>query len=216
MTAPTRLSIYNDALLLCGERALSALTENVEPRYLLDQVWNQDGVKFCLEKSFWKFAMRTVRIDYDTAITPDFGYARAFTKPSDWCLTAALCADEYFRVPITRYEDEADNWYADEDEIYVRYVSTDDNYGMSYARWPRIFTEYVAAHFATKIMLKVTNDDDRLNRTIKIGQQLLRDAKNNNLLAEPVRFAAQGGWTKARTRWGSNNNDRGNNGSLIG
>lgn len=211
----SRLAIYNDALLLAGGRSLSALTENVETRRVLDQVWNNDGVKYCLEKSLWKFAMRTIRLDYDPDIEPDFGLRRAFAKPSDWVGTAALCSDEYFRVPITRYEDEADYWYAEEDQIYVRYVSSDDNYGLNLARWPRIFTEFVAAHFAEKTVLKISNDENRLAKILAVAKKLLLDAKNNNLLAEPTRFPAQGGWSRSRNRW-NGRNDRGNSGSLIG
>ena len=70
-----RLSIYNDALLLCGERGLASLTENTEPRRLLDQVWNNEGVIKCLELGQWHFAMRGVQVDYDPDLEPSYGYS---------------------------------------------------------------------------------------------------------------------------------------------
>lgn len=211
----TRLSIYNDALLLCGERALASLTEDREPRYLLDQVWDNDGLNYCLEEGQWYFATRTIQIDYDTAISPPFGYQHGFTKPDDWVLTCALCSDAYFRAPLTQYVDEAGYWYADLDSLFVRYVSNDAAYGLDMARWPRIFTEFVAAQFASKMVLKLTNDDDRLARILKLRERLLSDAKNKNMMAEPTRFAARGSWSQSRNRWGARL-DRGNSGQLIG
>lgn len=79
----TQLDIYNGALLHCGERFLASLTEQREPRRLLDRVWSSNGVKTCLEQGQWNFAMRTIQIDYDPSIAPSFGYARAFQKPND-------------------------------------------------------------------------------------------------------------------------------------
>ena len=55
----TRLSLYNDALLSVGQAPLATLTDNVEGRNLLDQVWNNGGVNLCLEEAQWEFAMRT-------------------------------------------------------------------------------------------------------------------------------------------------------------
>ena len=219
----SRLSIYNDALLMAGERALSSLTEATETRRLLDQVWNNGGVDFCLEEGQWEFAMRTVRIDYDPGLEPDFGYTRAFDKPTDWILTSALCSDEYFKSPLLRYADEAAFWFADLDTIYVRYVSNDASYGGDLSIWPRSFAEFVAAHFASKIILKLTSDQAKLalfinpqNELHSIRGRALLNAKSRCAMSGPTKILAQGGWSKARTR-GSNRSDGGNtSGNLIG
>lgn len=221
--AATRLSIYNDALLMAGERSLSSLTEDVEGRYLLDQVWNNQGVEACLEEGQWEFAMRTIRIDYDPSITPDFGYARAFDKPTDWVLTSALCSDEFFKCPVNRYVDETGYWFADIESLYVRYVSKDASYGMDLSKWPRSFTDFVAAHFASKIILKITNDESRLNLFINLqnphhtvrGRALML-AKSKCAMSGPTQQSAPGTWSLSRTR-GVNRRDGGNiSGNLIG
>lgn len=215
--AADRLSLYNDALLLCGERALANLSVNEETRHLLDTVWNNNGVDGCLEEAQWEFAMRTIRIDYDTGITPDFGFRRAFDKPTDWILTSAVCQDEYCRVPLTRYVDEAGMWYADEDTIYVRYVSNDDAYGNNLALWPRSFTEFVAAHFASKIIVKTSSDQDKIRMFINPERPLhsvrgraLLQAKSRCAMSGPTQFMAQGSWSRSRTA-GSSRGDRGSN-----
>lgn len=219
----SRLSLYNDALLMAGERALASLTENVEARNLLDQVWNNNGVDACLEEAQWEFAMRTVRIDYDPGITPDFGYARAFQKPTDWILTSALCSDEFFKVPVLRYVDEAGYWYSDLDSLYVRFVSNDAAYGGDMSKWPRSFTEFVAAHFASKIILKTSNDETRLSMFINtqrpehsIRGRALLNAKSRCAMAGPTQMSATGNWSNARVR-GVARRDGGNiGGNLIG
>ena len=209
-----RLSIYNDALLLCGERALASLTEEREPRRLLDQVWDSNGVRKCLEQGQWGFAMRTVMVDYDPGIEPDFGYRRAFEKPTDWVLTSSLCSDEYFTSPLLQYFDEATYWYADLDTIYVRFVSSDEDYGMDYGKWPDSFQEFVAAYFASKVVLKLTNDGDKLKTILGLTERLKREAKSRSAMADPTKFPAPGSWVSSRLR--NRTGDRGNRGSLTG
>jgi hypothetical protein len=104
--ATDRLKIYNGALLLCGERQLATLSENREPRFLLDLVWNDGGVRYCLEQAQWHFAMRSSRFDYDPSIVPEWGFNRAFTKPDDWVSTSGVFQDEFMKTPLTDYADE--------------------------------------------------------------------------------------------------------------
>jgi hypothetical protein len=219
-----RLKIYNGALLLCGERSIASLTVNEEGRRLLDEVWNDNGVRYCLEQGQWRFAIRTSMLTYDTAIEPSFGYPRAFAKPTDWAVTAAVCSDEFFAQPLLRYSDEAQFLYANEDEIYVKYVSDDSAFGGDLGKWPASFTEYVKAYFASKIIFKLaTSEETRtrlLGRTVDgrdgiLGQAKLT-AKNRDAMADPTKFAAQGGWTRARYRRGSTFSDGGSSSNLIG
>lgn len=219
----SRLQLYNDALLLCGERSLDSLTVEEKSRRLLDQIWDNGGVDACLEEGQWEFAMRTVRIDYDPGITPEYGYNRAFDKPSDWILTSAVCSDEFFRVPVLRYVDEAGYWFSDLDLLYVRFVSNSATYGGDLSIWPKSFTEFVAAHFASLVVLNISNDDKRLKllanpekpeHSIR-GRALLK-AKSRCAMASPTSILAQGLWGQARTR-GVARRDGGNtSGNLIG
>lgn len=210
----SKLKIYNSALTICGERHIASLTEDREPRHLLDHVWDNDGVDACLERGQWKFAMRTVRFDYDAGIAPEYGYPRAFVKPTDWILTSSLCSDEYFNAPLNQYEDEADYWYADIDQIFVRYVSNDTSYGNDLSLWPATFADFVAAHFATKVILKLTSDEKKMDSVIKWEAKQLKLAKSKDAMAGPQRFPAPGRFVTSRG--GRNNRDRGNRGSLIG
>jgi len=147
--------MYQHALLLCGERTIDSLTENREPRFLLDHIWDNGGVDACLAEAQWKFAMRTQLLDYDPDLTMAFGYKRAFAKPSDWIITSAVCEDEYYNTPLLQYSDEAGYWYSDLSQIYVKYVSNDASYGGDLTAWPQTFADFVSAHFASKIIYKL-------------------------------------------------------------
>jgi hypothetical protein len=211
----TKLTLYNGALLVCKERFLASLTEEREPRRLLDHVWDNGGVKSCLEEGQWHFAMRTVQIDYDPAIEPEFGFRRAFEKPSDWLRTSALCADDYFHVPLTRYSDESGYWYADVDTLYVRFVSNDSSYGQDLNKWPESFARFVETHFASQIIGKLSGGAEREKEIMAKRRDLLLDAKSKAAQAEPTRFPAQGNWSLSRQGSGGGR-DRGNRGNLIG
>lgn len=215
--ATSRLKIYNGALLLCGDKSLANLTENREPRYLLDEVWNDDGVRYCLEQAQWHFAMRASRLDYNPAITPDWGFQRAFDKPTDWVATSGVFYDEYMRSPLLQYADEVAYWFADVDEIYVKYVSDDASYGNDLAKWPASFTDYVKAYFAYRIVRKLPGGAEKVEDIKKELGKTLVTAKNRAAMTQPATFPSRGTWAAARHagrragRW-----DGGNPNSLIG
>lgn len=219
--ATSRLKLYNGALLIAGQRQLASLSESVESRHLLDNVWNDGGIDYCLSEAQWRFAIRAQKLDYSTSITPDFGLRRAFEKSTDWMLTSAVCQDEYYRTPLLQYTDEAGILYADLDEIYVKFVSNDSGYGGNLALWPPSFTEYVKHYFAAKIIGKLTADKQRMAalltpRTGQLDQSLL-NARNRDAISEPTKFAAPGSWTQSRRgSRGGRGFDGGNQNSLIG
>ena len=219
--ATDRLSIYNGALQICKQRPVASLTVNEESRRELDVVWDGGGVEYCLEQGQWLFARRSSKFTYDTGITPSFGYAHGFTKPDDFVNLAALCSDEFFNTPLNRFSDEAGVWYADLEEIYVKYTSKDPKYGFNFAKWSQAFTRYVEAYFASRVCGKINSSATTLEEIIKpksgILAQALLVAQNNNAQGEPARFLPQGGWTKARMRQSIGNwADGGNRNRLIG
>lgn len=218
--ATTRLKIYNGALLICGEGELASLTENREPRFLLDQVWNDSGVRWCLEQAQWHFAMRSSRLDYNPSVDPDWGYQRAFDKPTDWVATSGVFQDEHMRTPLTSYADEVSYWFADVDELFVRYVSDDDEYGMDFAKWPATFIDVVKAYFASRIIRKLPGGSEKIDDIChpKTGvlARALMVAKNKAAMANPATFPTRGTWAAARHRGSSVRRDGGSTTNLIG
>jgi hypothetical protein len=212
----TRLQVYNAALRFCKERRLASLTEEGKARRLLDGVWDDSGVEECLEMAQWNFATRSGMLDYSPSIEPDFGYRRAFTKPTDWLLTSAVCSDEFFKVPLLQYVDEGEYWYADLDTIYVRYVSSDDSYGLNLGKWPASFKNFVAADFASKIITSLTNDMEMVGTVYKLREKALITAKSRDAMANPTQMPPEGSWSASRRAGRASRRDRGNRGNLIG
>ncbi|CNI61086.1 Uncharacterised protein [Yersinia massiliensis] len=201
-----QLNVYNDALRLVGERQLVSLTENREPRRLLDAVWD-GALKYCLEQGQWNFAIRSVRVNYSPSVEPPFGYRRAFNKPDDYVRTVAFASDPFFNSPIIQYTDEAGFWFCDLDEIYIRYVSNDQSFGLDSSLWPETFGNFVAAYLATQIAPRLKNGSDRdwLAREYKMAKT---DALTKDAIQEPTKIFPTGRWVRSR-HGGSLRNSRG-------
>lgn len=209
MATPTRLSIYNGALLMCKSRRLANLTENRPSRYIMDEIWDSDTIDGCLEAGFWNHAMRTVQIDYSPSVEPPFGYSRAFDKPIDLKKMLSLCSDEYFRCPVYGYQDEGGYWFTDLDTIYVRYVSNDASYGGDYSLWPVSFTRWVEGCFALRAIGRLTDaatDAQKLERDVR---KLKTIALSNDAMKDPVSFPPPTSWQKARGGINNRRDERG-------
>lgn len=208
---PSQLSIYQDALGHIGERLLASLTENTEPRRILDQMW-PGARKYCLEHAHWKFAQRTSKITYSGTVTPPFGFSHAFEKPTDVVKLSKLCADEYFQIPLVNVVEENGFWFANIDDIYVSYVSSDDAYGYDYSLWPETFTLYVSLYLASRIAprLRPTLDTRAILAQLDRARE---DAQAKDAVQGPTQFLPQGNWV--RNRMGSSWN-RGSRTSLYG
>lgn len=222
----TRLGIYNGALDLCGELPLASLTEVRKARSLLDRVWTEGGVRGALEMGQWTFAMRAAQFDYNASFTAPFGYARQFTKPTDWVLTSGVFQDSFMKIPQLQYTEEQGFWFADVDSLWIKYVSDDISYGGNLNGWPITFLDYVKAYFASRIIHNISGSSERVtflmgppaNPTHGWLHKTLVEAKNRCAMTGPTTFPQNGTWARAR-RNGRNSAiwaDGGNQNSLIG
>jgi len=204
-----KLGLYNDALRECGQRKLASLTEDTPARYYLDDVWDGGAVDHCLQQGYWNFAIRTVKIDYEAAIEPDFGYAHAFTKPGDFLRLVQIGTNGEFKPPLNQYEDERGYWWAEYETIYVRYVSNDEDYGGDLSLWTPAFAKFFALYMAAEIAPRLTGakvDMERMERRLRMART---EARSLDAMEEPTRFAPEGRWTQARV--GGNGSWRRNN-----
>jgi hypothetical protein len=210
----TQLTLYNNALLILGERALQSLSEARESRRLLDTVWSRPAIDRCLQQGQWQFAMRAVQIYQSPSLASNFGYRYGFDRPVDLIRSCAVCQDEYFKVPLLQYMVEGSYWYADIDPIYVRYVSNDAAFGGDLTIWPANFAAYVEAYLAEAIVTRMTQDDNEWKRVRAVLSRALSEAKSSDAMEQATKFAPTGSWV--RSRYGNSGGDRGNTGSLIG
>jgi hypothetical protein len=204
----TKLAIFNATLRELGSRKLSSLTESREPRRVLDDCW-EDVLSFCIEQGAWNWAIRSQEIAASTSITPTFGYAYAFEKPTDWVRTVGLAGDEYFQTPLLEYQDETGYWWADIDPIYVRYVSDDPSYGYDLGAWPATFQRFVELYLAYRAAPAVVGSDSLQDRLEKRYRRALTDARSKDAMGDPTTFPPTGSWVKSRGgRWNQRSPDR--------
>jgi hypothetical protein len=211
-----KLSIYNGALSIVGDRRLADLDENREPRHKLDDIWDNDMIDRVLQMGQWNFAKRSAKLQASPDVTPSFGYQFAFDKPDDFIRTMAVAHDEYYTTPITRYSDEASWWFCDQEEIYVEYVSNDIQWGNDFSLWPPNFTEMVEHYMAMKVSRRLTGIDVSEKRLISEWKMWLAEAKATDAMESPAKWAPKGGWARSRRGFRHGTFDRGNRSQLLG
>lgn len=210
----SKLSIYNGALADLGSRRISSLSEARESRRVLDSYWDQDFIELVLAEGLWKFAIRTVQLEGSSSVEPSFGYRVAYEKPEDWVRTAALSLDEYLRIPLLEYRDEAGFWFCDSDLIYVSFVSGDASYGGDLSLWPANVARYASLRLAYQACKRIT--DSTTDKQALEGDMVraLRKARSTDAMDQPERPLPPGSWTRARHR--DTHFDRGSRNRLIG
>lgn len=215
--ATSKLKLYNGALSILGERKLATVTENREPRFKLDDIYDNDLIDRMLQMGQWNFAARSVELAASPSITPSFGYQYGFDKPADFRRTMMVAYDEYFNIPITRYSDESNWWFCDAEQIYVQYVSNDSQFGADFALWPPNFTEFVEHYMAYKVAPRLTGLDFNETALERKYKMTLREAKAVDAMESPAAFPPKGGWARSRQNSrGGGSRDRGNRSQLIG
>ena len=194
----TKLSIYNGILRLLGQRKLASLTEESPSRRYLDDAFDDGLVDYCLSQGQWHFATRSSILDASVSIDPEFGYQYAFELPDDFLNLVAICYDEYFKSPITEYSLEAGILYCDSDEIYIKYVSNDAEYGGDMSLWSVTFGDFVKTKGAVDVCEVLTKSESRLEKLEKSLEKMRKIAMNNDLRNKPPVQPARGSWINSR------------------
>ena len=181
----TQLTLYNGCLRNIKSRSLSALTDDDEARYKLDEVY-ADTKNLCLSMGNWNFAGRTAAIEAATDVEPEFGYSYAVEKPSDWVRTVQVSGngDFYPMAQAGEYVDEGDYWNCNVDPLYVRYVSNHASYGGDLSKWSIAFVRYVEWELAELIAPHLTamssGELDRIEEKKVKALRLARSLDANN------------------------------------
>jgi hypothetical protein len=197
--AADKLSLYNEALGHLGER-ITSLTENREPRRVLDTYWPR-VVGHCLGRHFWKNAKRVVQIDASTTLVPGFGWKYAFNLPNDWVRTYLVSMVETLVPPLWEYSEEAGYLYTNNTPVYLAYTSNDPLYGLNLGSWSDFFADYVALRLATQGCMKITGKRDLLEGPlglINMEKQARLRASSNDAMNDPPGQMPTGTWARSR------------------
>jgi hypothetical protein len=197
----SKLEVYNASLALMGQRELESLSEGVEPRRVLDRAWDR-CTRYCLEQGFWAFATRAIEANAEPSIEPTFGFTYAFQKPNDFLRVAGVWSDSNEIQPLTDYAFEQEYFYANGTPIYIRYVSSDPEYGMNVGEWPESFSAFVEAHLAAETCTRITADKDQHIKLRLLVRDRRLGAVNNDTMNKPARFPPMGGWARSRSSSG--------------
>lgn len=195
----TRLDLYNKALEEhLATPPLASLSEDRAVRHQLDRIWARGFVRGILEKGLWQFAFRTGRMGIDPTVTPEFGYRYGFGRPEDFVLLAGIADNADFRPGLNVYDHDNRFWYANHEEIYLRYVSDHPDYGGDLSRWPESFASYAAAELASRLSGSLVQSKAEREALKEEAQRLLATAKGRDAFQRPILFRPSGTWVKSR------------------
>ncbi len=192
-----QLRTYKGSLRKLGLPSLSEIP--VELQYRMTEIWDDQFVDQVLQEGQWNFAIRTVKVDYDASIEPDFGYRYGFAKPSDWLRTVGVASDGHFYAPPEYYEDEGEYWWSDLQEMYIRYISNGSSYGTNYASWPEKFQQYVEWELAKQIQPIATTELSTKD-AFALCERALMEARSVDSMNQPNKRPPVGSWAGARTQ----------------
>jgi hypothetical protein len=150
----TQLNVYNEVLTLFGERILATLTDQREPRRVIDAVYSLITGR-CLSMGNWKFAIRTATLSSVGA--GQFGYTYQMAIPSDLLHLFAISANAAFNPPMFyEFGDFAGFYNVNTNPVYVAYLSNDPTAGgMNLANWTPLFENFVVASIANYIKNRI-------------------------------------------------------------
>ena len=175
--ATTQLSLYNEALLLVGERELTSLTDDVEARYRLDTAY-ANGVDFCLELINPVFARKTSVLTTST-VSPVHAFDNVFTLPSDYISMVRVYSDDKLDQPVNRYIIDGRTLACNYATIYLRYVS--NSYPLT--SWDKSFERFVVTYLASEIAPRTAPDE--MERIEALYASRLQQALDLNKQKEP-------------------------------
>lgn len=202
--ALSQIDLYQGALLLLKEEKLASLMENREPRFRLDEIWNegngngQNVINGCLQDGQWVFAKRTVQLNYDQSITPSFGHSYACDKPTDYVRMMELATDEFFNEPLNDFNENQKYFLTNYQILYLKYVSNDPSWGGNLASWPPSFIDYVKAYMAEKIAGRLTGSKVDAKEMQDTKMRILSHAQGIDAIERPTAFPPTGTWIRSR------------------
>lgn len=144
--AISKLSLYNNALMLVGERPLVTDTDNVETRRQLDIAYDQNAVDFCLEMVRPVFALVTITATADATVS-NSSLTNQFNLPADNIAIHSVFADQDMDSPVERFINENNKLFAEISTLTYRYTSN----AVAIADWSASFANVVSAYLAKEI-----------------------------------------------------------------
>lgn len=150
-----RLSLYNDALRILGERKLASLSENREPRHRLDDVYDFGAIDLCAEMAKPRFASKVKKLDTFSTST-EHAFPNVFDLPNDYLVLVQVFSNDTLDEPVTRFFQEGRTIATDHDVVYVRYISSTSAADLTL--WLQSFARVVSSYLAREVAPRLNPD----------------------------------------------------------
>lgn len=181
-----KLKYYNDALVHLGQNSLASLTDDIEPRYLLDNAWDLGAVKYCLEVAKPVFSRKTALLN-SPATSSVHDLDQVHTLPTDYIVMVAPYSDNKLDDKLSRYIIEGNTLACDIDPVYLRYIS--DDYETTNTYWSQSFVRVLTSYLARELTIKIApNRYEELSNLLTSRVEILQDLDAAN---EPERRSSQ-------------------------
>lgn len=162
-TYTSQLGLYNEALVLLGQRKLDDLSENRESRRRLDDAFRLDSslnaypykagaIMYCLEMVKPNFASEIAVLNSPTASTTIFSYKH--TLPTDCVCVVKPYSDNKLDQPVSKSVIQNRLLYTDFSTIYLRYITENREFN----EWDESFGMFVAAYLAKECAPRLAPD----------------------------------------------------------
>lgn len=190
-----KISIYNDALRAIGDLRLASLTEDVEARYVLDDAW-ADCVEFVFTEGLWNFATKTEKITADPGGVPIPGFTFRFDKPVYWVRTITVSNNSLFTEEAV-FRDEGNKLFANFDELYIRYISSEYSAEEYVPNWPPAFAKVIVACLAKECAERLSGSSAKAEMLMVEYTKALASAKNKDALDQSKIIFRPGSWVRS-------------------
>jgi hypothetical protein len=194
----SQLIVYREAAAILKNRPPVTVSDATEICRLFGYEYS-NTLAYCLEQGLWNFALRSIELNSDASIDPQFGYTFAFEKPTDFVRLNGISGNGYFNPTIEEYLDEGSYWFASIDPLYVSYVSNGVTYGLDLGKWPATFQRYVAFELAARTAPHLTAMEPAEYKLLEQRRMMaLSDARTKDAMNQPVSRPPPGRLVTAR------------------
>lgn len=192
----TKLDIFNTALHYLGERKLSTLYEDREPRYVLENLYSINLIQEIHEVVKPRYALKTAQLSSPTTSSVH-GLDNVYTLPSDFLCPPVdpgthgkvgfIWADDEFTQPVNRYFLESGTVATEiATNVYIRYVSNSVSEGSLSSLVARIVATRLAMLAASRINPSKQGDlNEQYNQLIQQAVAI-EGLKENDFLPQPA------------------------------
>ena len=165
----SKLQIWNDALTLLGEPRLTTLTDDVQGRYELDNLYDRAVIEVTRQAA-WHHA---IKIDSPTpGATTYLGFSNSYPKPADWLRHHSIYTNIGTRESPIDARDIGSNYAVNSSvNVWIRYIYLATNETL----WPESFVLALATYLAFVLAERISGKSEKTESIYQLWQARLAE-----------------------------------------